>query len=143
MKMRAWPEFVLFALAACQPACVFLALGEKHVPECSGISYDNFNGKRYELVRILGQNQLRRQIVFNITKDCDVDYRLDLTSLNVKSIEIRDSRSASGAIVVIKTTFENKSSDPVSCTAPLVEFEKLNFICPDRRDLSFVLVPLE
>jgi len=143
MKLRSWTFMSAVSLALCQPACVFLALGEKQIADCSGISFDNFNGKRYELVRTQKQDHSRWQINFNITKDCDVDYKQDLTGLGVKSIEIRDSRSASGAIVVIKTVFENKSSDAVTCTAPLVEFERMDFICPEQKDLSFALVPLE
>ncbi|HUU00959.1 MAG TPA: hypothetical protein VM425_05925 [Myxococcota bacterium] len=143
MNLRLWPWIVAVGLAVCQTSCVFLALGEKQIADCSGVSFDNVNGKRYELVRVQKQDRSRRQIDFNITKDCEVDYKQDLTGLSVKSIEIRDSRSASGAIVIITTTLENKSSDPVTCTAPLVEFEKMDFICPEQRDLSFVLAPLE
>jgi len=141
--MKRFVLIILVAGLAPNAACVLLALGEGKVPVCDGISFDNINGKRYILTRAQSGVSSETGLRFNITKDCEVDYKKDLTHLLVKSIEIRDPRSSSGAIVVIHTVLEDKAGEEVTCTAPLVEFEPLEFLCPTAQNLKYVLTPQE
>ena len=125
-----------------QSGCVFLALGEKKIAVCESTYFDNIDGKEYTIIRHKNGVASEASLTFNISDDCQIEYRKDLTHLGIDSMHIRDARSASGAIVVLRTTTEHKHGGLHACSAPLVEFETLEVLCPpELGGITFQMTP--
>jgi hypothetical protein len=127
------------------PACMLCpsgaTLGEKAVPVCDSITYDEMRGRSYNLVRIEGEVRTRARFTFNLEENCDVKLLEDLSHLGVESIYITDPRS--DPRLVLRTTRKTANDDPVECHAPLSESDAMGLSCPaEAGDLSYLLEPL-
>jgi hypothetical protein len=140
------PTLALIAVlsqAACMLCPTSMTLGEKAVPVCEGITYDELKGRTYRIVRIRGEVRTRARFTFNLKENCDVDLKEDLSDLGVDSIFIKDSRSSNGAKLVLRTDKKDPQGEPIDCTAPLSESDAMGLLCPpEAGDLSYLLEPL-
>jgi hypothetical protein len=139
------PASLLLALALSTPACMLCpsgaTLGEKAVPVCDSVTYDEMNGRSYNLVRIQGEMRTRSRFTFNLQKNCDVKPSEDLSHLGVESIFIVDPRS--NPRLVLRTTKKNAQDEPIECDGPLSESDAMGLACPaEAGDLSYLLEPL-
>jgi hypothetical protein len=135
---------ILGLCVALFPGCVVLALTpEKKPPECGKGSFENIKGKKYTLIRSYKGKESQDSFKIHISETCEVDVQKDLTPLGVKAFTLRDPKSSSGAILVLDTIYETPAGEPVSCSAPLAEFESLEFLCPRAKSLTYALVPRE
>ena len=112
--------------------------------ECEGNLLDNLDGQAYRLVRIQAGVSKAHSVNTKIDRDeCSISPDLDLSSLGVLGLRIINPRSAETATVVLTTTLKGRNDDPIKCTAPLSEFDAMEFICPpEAGDLRYVLGPL-
>jgi hypothetical protein len=137
-------SFLLFAAlstSACMLCPSGATLGEKAVPVCDSVTYDEMNGRSYNLVRIQGEMRTRSRFTFNLEKNCDVKPPEDLSHLGVESIFIVDPRS--NPRVVLRTTRKNAEDEPIDCDGPLSESDAVALSCPaGGEDLSYLLEPL-
>jgi hypothetical protein len=118
-----------------------VTLGEKAVPVCDGIAYDEMKGRSYRLVRIEGQVRTRARFTFNLQDNCEVEHPEDLSHLGVKSIFITDPRS--NPKLVLRTGSKDENGEPIDCQAPLSESDAMGLSCPaGAGDLSYLLEPL-
>ena len=137
---------LFLAAALTQSACMLcpasMTLGEKAVPVCDGITYDEMKDRSYRLVRIEGEVRTRARLTFNLQDNCDVKYPEDLSHLGVESIFITDPRS--DPVLVLRTTKKDVNKEPIDCQAPLSESDAMGLACPAQAgDLSYLLEPLE
>jgi hypothetical protein len=139
------PASLFLILALSSPACMLCpsgaTLGEKAVPVCDSITYDEMKGRSYNLVRIQGEVRTRARFTFNLQNNCDVEPPEDLSHLGVESIFITDPRS--DPRLVLRTTNKNAEDQPIECHAPLSESDAMGLSCPaEAGDLSYLLEPL-
>jgi hypothetical protein len=135
----------ILAAALFQISCMLcpssMTLGEKAVPVCDGIAFDEMRGGSYRLVRIEGEVRTRARLTFNLQDNCEVDHPEDLSHLGVKSIFIADPRS--DPVLVVRTVRTDEQGQPIDCRAPLSESEAMGLACPQAAgDLSYLLEPL-
>ena len=124
--------------------CPWLAK-EAEARECQGSLIDDLDGKDYRLTRIAaGAIQIRSLTLRIQPDDCSVAPPQDLSALGVVGLQIKNPRSASSASLVIQASLPGQPRRQVNCSAPLVEFEALEFVCPpEAGDLRFVLEPID
>jgi hypothetical protein len=137
---------LILAAALSQISCMLcpsgVTLGEKAVPVCDGIAYDEMRGRSYRLVRIQGEVRTRARFTFNLQDNCEVDHPEDLSRLGVQSIFIQDPRS--DPVLVLRTSKTDQQGRPIDCRAPLSESEAMGLACPaEAGDLSYLVEPLE
>lgn len=139
------PASLLLILALSAPACMLCpsgaTLGEKAVPVCDSITYDEMKGRSYNLVRIQGEMRTRSRFTFNLEKNCDVKPPEDLSHLGVELIFITDPRS--DPRLVLRTRMKDAQGETIECSAPLSESDAMGLSCPaEAGDLSYLLEPL-
>jgi len=139
------PAILFLAAALSASACMLCpsgaTLGEKAVPVCDSVTYDEMNGRSYNLVRIQGEMRTRARFTFNLQKNCDVKPSEDLSRLGVDSIFVVDPRS--DPRLVLRTTKKNAEGEPIECDGPLSESDAMALACPEEAgDLSYLLEPL-
>jgi hypothetical protein len=127
------------------PACMLCpsgaTLGEKAVPVCDSITYDEMKGRSYNLVRLKGEVRTRARFTFNLEKNCDVKPPEDLSHLGVESIFIADPRS--DPKLILRIGKKDAQGEPIECRAPLSESDAMGLSCPaEAGDLSYLLEPL-
>ena len=109
---------------------------------CESTYFDNLDGQEYTIIRHKKGVASEHSLTFNISGNCRIEYGIDLTHLGIDSMVIIDARSATGAIVLLKTTTVDNRGNLYTCSAPLVEFETLEFLCPpELGGISYQLVP--
>ena len=129
------------SLTGCMLCPASMTLGEKAVPVCDGIAYDEMKDRSYRIVRIQGEVRTRARFTFNLQNNCDVKHPEDLSHLGVKSIFITDPRS--DPRLILRTGQKDEQGDPVDCEAPLSESDAMGLSCPPAAgDLSYLLEPL-
>ena len=116
--MRLASLFLTAALtqAACMLCPASMTLGEKAVPVCDGITYDEMKERSYRIVRIEGEVRTRARLTFNLQDNCDVNYPENLSHLGVDSIFIADPRS--DPRLVLRTGTKDEQGEPIDCQAP-------------------------
>jgi hypothetical protein len=129
------------SLAACMLCPSSMTLGEKAVPVCEGVAYDEMKDQSYRITRIQDQVRTRARLTFRLQDNCEVQYTEDLSPLGVDSLFIQDPRS--NPVLVLRTVMKDKNGDPLDCRAPLSESDAMGFSCPpEAGDLSYLLEPL-
>lgn len=136
---------LITAAALFQASCMLcpsgMTLGEKAVPVCEGIAYDEMKGRSYNIVRIEGAVRTRARFTFNLQHNCEVEHPEDLSHLGVKAIFIENPRS--NPVLVLRTAKPDGRGKPIECRAPLSEYEAMGLACPPGAgDLSYLLDPL-
>jgi hypothetical protein len=114
------------------------------VGECEGNLLDNLDGQAYRLTRIKAGASRTHSLTMQIDRDeCSISPGSDLSSLDVLGLRIINPRSAETATVILTTTLKDRKEDQVKCTAPLAEFDAMEFVCPPAAgDLKYVLGPV-
>jgi hypothetical protein len=125
-----------------QAGCVFLVHGEKQMTVCESTYFNNIDGQEYTIIRHKNGVASEGLLTFNISGNCRIEYGKDLTHLGIDSMVITDARSANGAVVLLYSTTVDNRGNLYTCSAPLVEFETLEFLCPpELGGTSYQLVP--
>jgi len=146
MRLSGW-ALALAAMALGTTGCVYCPWMAKagDVAECEGSVLDNIDGRAYRLTLTEQGASRTHSATLDIQRDdCSIRPPQDLTPMGVERLLIKNPRSAKTASVVIETELRNKQGEPITCSAPLVEFETLDFIClPQAKGRRYLLEPLE
>ena len=144
MMVRLTAILILVLFAACLCPIKRDVVGAKQTLDCDTEFYHDLNGSLFRVSRMHGDDKKEHWMTIRITKNCDVLYAEDLSSLGIRSFNIKDPRARSGPMLLMRINETDMAGRPIICSAPLLENNSMHLICPIMGgQVSYLLEPME
>lgn len=134
----------LFTACLCPIKSDTAAAGAQPRLNCDTEFYNDLNGSLFRVSRMHGESKKEHWVTLRITKNCDVLFNEDLSSMGIRSFNIKDPRASTGPILLMRINQTDMAGKPIICSAPLLADQSMHLICPIMGgQVSYLLEPME